>query len=224
MAQKTILCVDNDKHVLELLSFNLQSAGYTVITAATAAEALTASYCADLILLDPRLPDIGGLNLISRFKSAGITAPIIILSVRDDEVDKVLAFELGADDYVTKPFSVRVLLARVKALLRTKQPSPPPGIIRNGPLVINTETYEVFLNGEKLELTLKQYQILFLLAKHPGRLFERQYILDTIWGVNSFVETRNVDVQIRRIREKLGEEKRLIETLRFVGYRMKKVE
>ena len=224
MAQKTILCVDNDKHVLELLSFNLQSAGYTVITAATAAEALTASYCADLILLDPRLPDIGGLNLISRFKSAGITAPIIILSVRDDEVDKVLAFELGADDYVTKPFSVRVLLARVKALLRTKQPSPPPGIVRNGPLVINTETYEVFLNGEKLELTLKQYQILFLLAKHPGRLFERQYILDTIWGVNSFVETRNVDVQIRRIREKLGEEKRLIETLRFVGYRMKKVE
>lgn len=224
MAQKTILCVDSDRHVLELLSFNLQSAGYTIITATTAAEAITASYCADLILLDPLLPDIDGLELIKRFKSAGITAPIIILSVRDDEVDKVLAFELGADDYVTKPFSIRILLARVKALLRTKQPSPPPGIVRNGPLVINTETYEVFLNGEKLELTLKQYQILFLLAKHPGRLFERQYILDTIWGVNSFVETRNVDVQIRHIWEKLGEEKRLIETLRFVGYRMKKVE
>ncbi len=226
MADKPlILCVDDEQHILDLLTFNLEAAGYATITAANGTDALalaTASTPA-LVLLDLMLPDLSGMEVCKRLKATPLTAgiPVIMLTAKDSETDKILGLELGADDYVTKPFSVRELTARVKALLRrSASAAPTGGLVKAGPLTIDSSNYEAFINGEKLSLTLKEYELLKLLAENKGKVLTRDFLLDRIWGYEFYGETRTVDVHIRHIRAKLGDEAKLIETVRGVGYKM----
>ncbi len=227
MANELILAVDDEAHILELLSFNLEASGYRVVTAATGEDALVV--CAHerpaMVLLDIMLPGIDGMEVCRRLKSAPTTAdiPIIMLTAKGDEVDKILGLELGADDYITKPFSVRELIARVKALLRRAAPPANDGSVKIGPLTIDSANYEAFRNGEKLHLTLKEFELLKLLAQNPGKVLTRDFLLDRIWGYEFYGETRTVDVHIRHIRQKLGEDAYLVETIRGVGYKMIRV-
>lgn len=224
MPNDTILAVDDEVHILELISFNLKSAGYNVVTALTGEEALKRCEVEkpSLVLLDIMLPGIDGLEVCRRLKGDRTTSniPIIMLTARGDEVDKILGLELGADDYITKPFSVRELAARVKSLLRRVAPQQEsePQTLRCGDIVIDITNYEAFKGGEKLSLTLKEFELLKVLVLSRGKVLTRDFLLDRIWGYEYYGETRTVDVHIRHLRQKLGEEP-YIETVRGVGYR-----
>ena len=226
MTKQTILCVDDEQNILDLLTFNLEAAGYNTATATTGKDALAlaASTPPSLILLDLMLPDMQGTDVCQQLKRNPATEgiPIIMLTAKDSEMDKVLGLELGADDYITKPFSVRELTARVRALLRRAAiTSPQDGdIIRNGSLTIDPENYEAFRNGEKIQFTLKEFELLKLLAQNIGKVLTRDYLLDRIWGYEFLGETRTVDVHIRHVRAKLGDMAYLVETIRGVGYKM----
>ena len=224
MPNDMILAVDDEVHILELISFNLKSAGYNVVTALTGEEALKRCEVEkpSLVLLDIMLPGIDGLEVCRRLKGDRTTSniPIIMLTARGDEVDKILGLELGADDYITKPFSVRELAARVKSLLRRVAPQQEsePQTLRCGDIVIDITNYEAFKGGEKLSLTLKEFELLKVLVLSRGKVLTRDFMLDRIWGYEYYGETRTVDVHIRHLRQKLGEEP-YIETVRGVGYR-----
>ena len=224
MPSDTILAVDDEVHILELISFNLKAAGYHVVTALTGEEALKRCEVEkpSLVLLDIMLPGIDGLEVCRRLKGGRTTSniPIIMLTARGDEVDKILGLELGADDYITKPFSVRELAARVKSLLRRVAPQQEsePQTLRAGDIMIDITNYEAFKGGEKLSLTLKEFELLKVLVLSRGKVLTRDFLLDRIWGYEYYGETRTVDVHIRHLRQKLGEEP-YIETVRGVGYR-----
>lgn len=224
MTSDTILAVDDEVHILELISFNLKAAGYHVVTALTGEEALKRCEVEkpSLVLLDIMLPGIDGLEVCRRLKGDRTTSniPIIMLTARGDEVDKILGLELGADDYITKPFSVRELAARVKSLLRRVAPQQEsePQTLRAGDIMIDITNYEAFKGGEKLSLTLKEFELLKVLVFSRGKVLTRDFLLDRIWGYEYYGETRTVDVHIRHLRQKLGEEP-YIETVRGVGYR-----
>ena len=224
MPSDTILAVDDEVHILELISFNLKAAGYHVVTALTGEEALKRCEVErpSLVLLDIMLPGIDGLEVCRRLKGDHMTSniPIIMLTARGDEVDKILGLELGADDYITKPFSVRELGARVKSLLRRVAPQQEsePQTLRAGDIMIDITNYEAFKGGEKLSLTLKEFELLKVLVLSRGKVLTRDFLLDRIWGYEYYGETRTVDVHIRHLRQKLGEEP-YIETVRGVGYR-----
>ena len=224
MPSDTILAVDDEVHILELISFNLTAAGYHVVTALTGEEALKRCEVErpSLVLLDIMLPGIDGLEVCRRLKGDRMTSniPIIMLTARGDEVDKILGLELGADDYITKPFSVRELAARVKSLLRRVAPQQEsePQTLRSGDIMIDITNYEAFKGGEKLSLTLKEFELLKVLVLSRGKVLTRDFLLDRIWGYEYYGETRTVDVHIRHLRQKLGEEP-YIETVRGVGYR-----
>ena len=224
MPRDTILAVDDEVHILELISFNLKAAGYHVVTALTGEEALKRCEVErpSLVLLDIMLPGIDGLEVCRRLKGDRMTSniPIIMLTARGDEVDKILGLELGADDYITKPFSVRELAARVKSLLRRVAPQQEsePQTLRSGDIMIDITNYEAFKGGEKLSLTLKEFELLKVLVLSRGKVLTRDFLLDRIWGYEYYGETRTVDVHIRHLRQKLGEEP-YIETVRGVGYR-----
>ena len=226
MPSDTILAVDDEVHILELISFNLKAAGYHVVTALTGEEALKRCEVErpSLVLLDIMLPGIDGLEVCRRLKGDRMTSniPIIMLTARGDEVDKILGLELGADDYITKPFSVRELAARVKSLLRRVAPQQEsePQTLRSGDIMIDITNYEAFKGGEKLSLTLKEFELLKYLVQHPGRVFTRAQLLQEVWGYDYYGGTRTVDVHIRRLRAKLGGEyEHVIGTVRNVGYR-----
>ena len=224
MPSDTILAVDDEVHILELISFNLKAAGYHVVTALTGEEALKRCEVErpSLVLLDIMLPGIDGLEVCRRLKGDRMTSniPIIMLTARGDEVDKILGLELGADDYITKPFSVRELAARVKSLLRRVAPQQEsePQTLRSGDIMIDITNYEAFKGGEKLSLTLKEFELLKVLVLSRGKVLTRDFLLDRIWGYEYYGETRTADVHIRTLRQKLGEEP-YIETVRGVGYR-----
>ena len=224
MPSDTILAVDDEVHILELISFNLKAAGYHVVTALTGEEALKRCEVErpSLVLLDIMLPGIDGLEVCRRLKGDRMTSniSIIMLTARGDEVDKILGLELGADDYITKPFSVRELGARVKSLLRRVAPQQEsePQTLRAGDIMIDITNYEAFKGGEKLSLTLKEFELLKVLVLSRGKVLTRDFLLDRIWGYEYYGETRTVDVHIRHLRQKLGEEP-YIETVRGVGYR-----
>ena len=225
MPKPLILCVDDEQNVLDLLAFNLSTAGYSVLTAHGGREAVSIAIerAPSLVILDLKLPDLPGFDVIKALRSAPSTAtvPILILSAVDSELDMVLAFELGADDYVTKPFGVRELAARVKAVLRRAPNAPGDDFIRVGPITIDSDNYEAFRNDQKLTLTLKEYELLKLLATTPGKVLTRDFLLDRIWGYEFYGETRTVDVHIRHIRQKLGDDADMIETVRGVGYKLR---
>ena len=225
MAMKSlILCVDDEQNILELLTFNLEASDFATITATNGTDALAQVDAASpsLILLDLMLPDMSGMDVCKAIKAKNPSLPIIMLTAKDSETDKVLGLELGADDYITKPFSVRELTARIKALLRRAAAASPQdeGIIRNGSLTIDPTNYEAFHNGEKIQLTLKEFELLKLLAQNIGRVVTRDFLLDRIWGYEFLGETRTVDVHIRHIRTKLGDMAYIIETVRGIGYKM----
>ena len=224
MMSNTILCVDDEQNILDLLSFNLAAANYQILTAANGTEALSIANTQHpaLILLDLMLPDMDGIEVTRRLKASAATAsiPVIMLTAKDSETDKVLGLELGADDYITKPFSVREVVARVKAMLRRTAQNEPDQVLTVGNVVVDPGNYEAFRNGEKLALTLKEYELLKVLMENQGKVLTRDALLDKIWGYEFYGETRTVDVHIRHLRAKLGDDARMIETVRGVGYKM----
>ena len=226
-----ILAVDDEPNILELLKFNLTKEGYQFISAANGRDAIKAANeeKPDLIILDIMLPEMDGCDILRTLKANRSTAsiPVIMLSAKGDVLDKVLGLELGADDYVTKPFSPREILARVKVHLRRKfQPAPIEEAkeeLKIKDLIIKPDRYEALLNGKKLDLTPKEFELLHLMIANPGRVFTRDILLERIWGYDRVRETRTVDVHIRYLRQKIEKDPatpEYIETVRSVGYRI----
>jgi two-component system phosphate regulon response regulator PhoB len=219
-----ILVVDDEPDLLELVRVSLVQAGHQVETAASGREALDAlrRRRPDLLILDLMLPDISGTELCRRLRSERETAslPVLMLTAKADEVDRVVGFELGADDYVTKPFSPRELALRVAALLRRSQaPSEPGGALEHGPLSLDPARHRCFVSGEEVVLTAKEFDLLRELMSRPGRVLTRELLLEQVWGADITVTVRTIDTHLKRLREKLGIAGDLIETVRGVGYR-----
>lgn len=221
-----ILAVDDDDSIRELLELQLTRNGYEALTAADGREALDKASGADLILLDVMLPGIDGFEICRRLKADPVlrAVPIIMLTAKAEEIDKVLGLELGADDYLVKPFSIRELLARVKAVLRRSQNSQPAAEqqLIVGELVLDFQSYTARIGDQRLALTPKEYELLKLLVTNPGRAFLRDELLERIWGYEYYGDTRTVDVHIRHLRAKLAAAPELaagIETVRGIGYR-----
>lgn len=228
---KKILVVDDEHAIVDLLTFNLKKEGYDVITANDGEEALTKSEKdnPDLILLDVMLPKVDGFTVCRKVREKSAT-PIIMITAKEEEVDKVLGLELGADDYLTKPFSVRELVARVKANLRRTEinetaSATESNIMKFGNIAIDMTKYEVRKDGTDLELTLREFELLKFLSTYSGQVFSREALLEKVWGYEYFGDMRTVDVTIRRLREKLetnAAEPEYIMTKRGVGYYFKK--
>lgn len=223
-----ILVVEDELPIRELLKFNLQKENYTVIETDNGADGVNLAKAErpDLILLDLMLPAMDGLDVCRAIKNYQATSgiPVIMLTAKAEEIDKVIGLELGADDYMTKPFSTRELIARVKAVLRRSQKETlPAGELAVGSLKFNFSRYEVYLNKEKLELTPKEYELLKLFATNVGKVFSREQLLDKVWGYEYYGDTRTVDVHVRHLRAKLAKDSAIaeaIETVRGVGYRL----
>ena len=227
MAEK-ILVVDDEKPISDIIKFNLEKEGYEVVTAYDGEEALekVESENPDLIILDLMLPKIDGLEVAKRVR-AKHTMPIIMVTAKDSELDKVLGLELGADDYVTKPFSNRELVARVKANLRRQATLKAPAEedkntdIKVGDLTIHPEAYTVTKRGENINLTHREFELLHYLAQHIGQVINREHLLQTVWGYDYFGDVRTVDVTVRRLREKIEDNPshpQWLITRRGVGY------
>lgn len=222
-----ILVVEDETDLAELVAFNLKQAGHIVATAATGATALAEirRQRPDLVVLDVMLPDITGLEVCRRLRREESTSrlPVLMLTAKGEEVDRVVGFEVGADDYVVKPFSPRELLLRIEAILRrTGGPvEDGPQTITVGPLVIDVPGHRVEVVGREINLTALEFRLLLDLAKRRGRVQSRNALLERVWGYAPGIETRTVDTHVKRLREKLGEGSNLIETVRGVGYRMR---
>lgn len=225
----TVLIVDDEANIRELVKFNVSKENYTVLEAADGAMALNLARKEkpDLIILDLMLPEINGLEVCCALKGSQETSsiPIIMVTAKDDEIDKILGLELGADDYITKPFSPRELIARIKAVLRRSQKdSTSDGQLTHGKLTLNLPSYEAYADKEKLELTPKEYELLKLFVTNVGKTFTREQLLEKIWGYDYFGETRTVDVHIRHLRSKLSvlpEIADSLETVRGIGYKLR---
>ncbi|HZK25074.1 MAG TPA: response regulator transcription factor [Oscillospiraceae bacterium] len=226
-----ILIVDDEEAIIELLTFNLEREGFAVAAAYDGREALSkvAELKPDLVVLDWMLPELDGLEVCRRLRQDSETAliPIIMLTARGEEIDKILGLELGANDYVTKPFSPRELAARVKAHLRTRQLNQVHNktaaqTLKRGSLYLDADCYLTEKDRVNIELTPKEFELLFLLASHPGRIFRREVILNHIWGYDYPADTRTVDVHIRYLRQKVEDDPNnptMLVTVRGVGYK-----
>jgi two-component system phosphate regulon response regulator PhoB len=219
-----ILVVDDEPDALELVEVNLAKAGFDVATAGDGAAALkkARSMLPNLIILDLMLPEVDGLEVckILRHDPATKEIPIIMVTAKAAEIDRVLGLELGADDYVTKPFSPRELVLRVKSLLRRSQPGEEPAEqIRAGTLLLDIPRHVVRLNNKVIELTATEFKLLTVLVQRRGRVQSREQLLREVWGYDTPIETRTVDTHMRRLREKLGSASKYLDTLRGVGYR-----
>ena len=227
MPKEKILVVDDEEDILELLRFNLSREGYQVLCAVSGEEALrlVPSEIPSLIVLDLMLPGIDGLEVTRRLKNdpKAKSIPIVMLTAKGEEADIVTGLELGADDYITKPFSPRILVARVRAVLRRKVKGPveEASAFQIHDLVIHPGRHEVLVSGEPVQLTFTEFAILNYLARRPGWVFTRFQIVDAVRGEDYPVTDRSVDVQIVGLRRKLGPAGKFIETVRGVGYRFK---
>lgn len=228
MADEKVLIVDDEEHILELLRFNLSNSGYKVMTANNGIDALKIAneFKPSLMLLDLMLPGMDGFDVCKEIKRNKETQSIsiIMLTAKGEELDKILGLELGADDYITKPFSIRELLARVKAVLRRSLKDEILGVepYESGILKVDFERHEVNIRGKKIDMTLKEFELLEILIKNKGKILQRETLLDKVWGYEYIGETRTVDVHIRYLRKKIEEDDknpRFIETIRGVGYR-----
>jgi len=222
-----VLIVEDEPDIRDLLAFHLERDGYQIATAATGPEALrqAARERPDLIVLDLMLPELDGREVCRRVRQDPATAsvPVIMLTAKGDEVDRVVGLELGADDYVVKPFSPRELLARVRAVLRRARPGEPElAPLSAGAITLDPATHEVAAGGEPLALTPKEFALLRALLSARGRVLSREFLLDRVWGYAraSEIESRTVDVHVRRLRAKLGDEGRRILTVKNAGYRI----
>lgn len=235
MRKKTILTVDDEIHILELLRYNLETSGYNVLQAESGEDALQIlqeEKQIDAVILDLMLPQMDGLEVLRRIRTdeALQKMPVIMLTAKGEEFDKVLGLEMGADDYLSKPFSIRELQARVKAILRrTEEASPLTSAMKKDTisthgLEIGLESKTVTKNGQEIEMSLKEFEVLRLLAENPGRVFSRDVLLEQIWGYEYVGETRTVDVHIRHIRKKIEEDDSnpvFIKTVRGYGYKFR---
>lgn len=227
MSKETILVVDDERDIVELVEYNLAKNGYQVLTAMTGEDALKTARAQvpNLVVLDLMLPGIDGLDVCKVLKNDPRCkdVPIIILSAKGEESDIVTGLELGADDYVTKPFSPRILLARVRAVLRKQhqEAEPETSVLRRADIVLDPTRREVKADGLPVELTFTEFELLQFLMRRPGWVFTRNQIIDGVRGSDYPVTERAVDVQILSLRRKLGDSGRHIDTVRGVGYRFK---
>jgi two-component system alkaline phosphatase synthesis response regulator PhoP len=223
MSKETILVVDDEPHIVELAALYLRNEGYHVVTASDGEQALAQIAAAHpaLLILDLMLPEIDGWEVCRRVRATS-RLPIIMLTARSDDVDKIVGLELGADDYLTKPFNPRELVARVKAVLRRFEPPPaqPGEVLQAGPLTIDPGRREARLNGQLLDLRAKEFDLLRVLVEHKGMVLSREQLLDLAWGFDFYGETRTVDVHIAHLRQSLGAGPLAIETVWGVGYKM----
>lgn len=220
-----ILIIEDERDLAELLAFNLQQAGYSTTLAQDGAAGLAKALVAppDLVILDLMLPGLLGTEVCRRLRQERATAavPVLMLTARGEELDRVVGFEVGADDYVVKPFSVREVVLRVKALLRRSADAPTEGKpLQIGPLVIDTERHRVTVDGSEVDLTAIEYKLLLTLAERHGRVQTREGLLQDVWGYNYAGDTRTVDTHITRLRTKLGDAGGLIRTQRGFGYKL----
>ncbi|MBE5397533.1 response regulator transcription factor [Brevibacillus borstelensis] len=226
-----ILVVDDEASIVKLLQFNLEKAGFQVITACDGKQALDMARTEqpDFIILDWMLPKMEGMDVCKTLRQERNNTPILMLTAKDDELDKILGLELGADDYLTKPFSPREVIARVKAILRRTQTSseaaaaPDEVVLQFGEIRIYPEKYEVFRGSEKVELTPKEFELLHYLASHHGRVLTRDQLLNAVWNYDFIGDSRIVDVHVSHLREKLEEDTkspRYIKTVRGLGYKL----
>lgn len=218
--KKKILAVDDEEDILEILSFNLTAEGYEVNTAASAEEALSRNLRSyDLFIIDVMMGHMSGFRLAEKMrKDLRLTAPVIFLTARDTENDRITGFSVGADDYLAKPFSVRELAARVKAILRRSSPAPVTQKTASGSFTIDPDSQRIFAEDIPVELTRKEYEILALFIQNAGKIFPRSEILSKVWGNEVIVTDRTVDVTIARIRKKLGEKGNMIKNKSGYGY------
>jgi len=230
MKKKQVLVVDDEQHIIELIQFNLESNNFNVLVCENGEDALILANKEppDVIILDLMLTGINGLEVCKKLRNGEATKkiPIIMLTAKGEETDKVLGLELGADDYLTKPFSIRELLARVKALLRRYEDivDEPANLIKVQDIIIDTDKHEVMKNEKYIDLTLKEFELLKILAENRGKVLSRNSLLDKVWGYDYFGETRTVDVHIRHLRKKIEDDDGnpvCIETIRGIGYKMK---
>ncbi|QDX92775.1 response regulator transcription factor [Brevibacterium sp. JNUCC-42] len=227
-----ILVVEDEVSISKLIQFNLEKAGYEVITAFDGRQALTMAReeKPDFIILDLMLPYMDGLDVCKTLRQERINTPILILTAKEDELDKILGLELGADDYITKPFSPREVVARVKAILRRFNAKPEPDQEKEeerqysfGEIIIYPEKYEVFLRDERVELTPKEFELLQYLASNVGRVLTRDQLLNAVWNYDFVGDSRIVDVHVSHLREKLEHDTknpRYIKTVRGLGYKL----
>ncbi len=220
-----ILIIEDEKDIVESLEYNLKNEGYKVSKAYDGLNGLRLAEekVPAIVLLDLMLPGLDGLEVCRRLKKNPKTAaiPVIMLTAKGSETDKVVGLEVGADDYIVKPFSTKELIARIKTILRRyeKPAEKPAGAIKFKDLEIDTDKHEVRAAGKPVELTAKEFQLLLYLAENPERVFSRERLLDAVWGIDVAIETRTVDVHMRRLREKLGKAGDHLVTLRGVGYK-----
>ncbi len=227
--QHKILVVDDEIDVIDMLVVNLRGAGFQVVTAEDSASALAKarSETPSLIVLDLMLPGMSGLEICKVLKGDAATRhiPVIMLTAKGEEVDKIVGLELGADDYVTKPFSPRELILRInRSLRRGKDKNPSQEKLTVGELVLDHARHEVLVKGEAVDLTATEFRLLALLMERRGRVHGRDRLLNDVWGYESAIDTRTVDTHVRRLREKLGPLANYIETIRGVGYRISEDE
>ena len=228
MAQEKVLLVEDDKNLSKLVKYNLEKAGYRAIIAADGEAGLAAlrKERPDLVILDAMLPKLDGFELL-KIARRETRVPVLMLTARKEEMDRVLGLELGADDYVTKPFGVRELMARVKALLRRAAPAetsaPGSSVLRAGGIELDVERYEVKVRGAAVQLTSKEFEFLKILLQAGGRALTRDQLLEKVWGYDRSMEidTRTIDQHVARLREKLGPEAAVVATVKNVGYRIK---
>lgn len=231
--EKKVLVVDDEQSIVTLLQYNLQQAGYEVITAMDGEEGknIALEQNLDLIILDLMLPKLDGIEVCKQLRQQKVATPILMLTAKDDEFDKVLGLELGADDYMTKPFSPREVVARVKAILRRTQPHKEVSVseeevnneLQISDLRILPEQYEAYFAGQQLELTPKEFELLLYLAKNKGRVLTRDQLLSAVWNYDFAGDTRIVDVHISHLREKIEvntKKPTYIKTIRGLGYKM----
>ena len=230
---KTILIVEDEQNIVDILSFNLSREGYDTLEAYDGPTGLQLALESnpDLILLDLMLPGMNGFDVCRKVREAGSSTPIIMLTAREEETDKVLGLELGADDYITKPFSMRELLARVKANIRRVSMTPAPAapaelpakdLVRLGRVTIDREKATIFKDGRPLDLTQREYDLICFLASQPGKVFSREALMEHVWNYEGYVgDVRAVDVAVRRLREKIEDDPaapKFIVTKRGMGY------
>ncbi|MGA7836856.1 MAG: response regulator transcription factor [Ignavibacteriaceae bacterium] len=226
--KEKILLVDNEHDIVEFLQYNLEQEGFNVVPAYDGSEALEKLIeKPDLIILDIMMPRLDGFEVFKKIreKEEFQNTPIIFLTAKSGEIDEIKGLELGASDYIQKPISPKKLIARVKSNLRKNSAgdTSEPAKINIGPLEIDRENYTVHINKEEKFLPRKEFEILYFLASNPGRVYSRDALLKAVWGPDIYVVDRTVDVHIRKIREKLGDNADLIETIKGVGYKFKSV-
>ncbi len=225
--KKTIFILDDEPDIIELIKINLEKNGYFVKSfedGESLLKHISQKYLPDLFILDIMLPDIDGIEIAKNIRHNQDTAsiPIIFLSAKNEEIDKIMGLEIGGDDYVTKPFNIRELIARVKAVLRRSKAEELGGDIISFKdiLKIDPNKFEVFVKNKRIELTTTEFKILYILAKKPGWVFSREKLLSELWGNEKIVIDRTIDVHIRNLREKLGDAARYIQNIRGVGYKI----